>query len=364
MGVSSSIRSIKESERNFMKRDFLKTLRCPSCLGALKLNEYQYDEENIIKGNLSCLHCRVNFDIRDGVPIFGMRYSDKDERVKEIKAENKWVFSANDLEEHIRFAKTSSQEGRYLIEHLNHLDENSKYRKNVLDIGSGWGCFQAWQFAKRGYNVTAIELCPEFIFASDNVARDCYFERIVADCTILPFRDQSFDIVFCKETMHHIDDPLLLLNEMWRVCSPNGLIVIKEPCVSSLLKLFISKINRAKKLGISHHFQTQRDYMKLIDEIICEPIISRRIYDEFSPLIQRIPLSNSIYNLIIYLLGCNLEVIGTRKDNYALDQSANRELIPIKIDEMDFNLINFYRNELIPIAFGEFQKELIHNNFL
>lgn len=338
-------------------KDFLNRLRCPSCLGTLKLNEYQYNEKNVIDGNLSCLHCRLNFDIKDGVPVFGLRYSDKDERLKEIKAENKWVFSANDIDKHIKFAKASSQEGRYLIERLNHMDENYKYKygKNVLDIGSGWGCFQAWQFAKRGYNVTATDLCPEFILSSDNIARDCFFERIVTDCTILPFRDQSFELIFCKETMHHINDPLLLLNEMWRVCSPNGLIVIKEPCVSSLLKLFISKINRAKKLGISHHFQTRKNYLKLIDKIVCDPMISCRIYNEFSPLIQLIPPSSFIYNFIIYLFGCNLEVIGTRKADYALDQSANRGLIPIKIDELDFSLIEFCRNELIPITFREFK---------
>lgn len=355
---SVSGRPFADRRCDFMKRDLLKVLSCPCCLGTLKLNELQHDEENIIEGSLSCLNCKLNFNIREGVPVFGLKRDNKDDRVKEIEAENEWVFSANDFQEHIRYAKTSSQEGNEHIKYIDSFDENSPHRKNVLDIGSGWGCFQAWQFAKKGYNVTATELCPEFIFASDTVAKDCYFERVITDCTVLPFKDQSFDIIFCKDTLHHIEYPSSLLNEMWRVCSPKGLIVINEPCVSSLLKLFIAKINRAKKIGISHHFRTTGEYIKLVNDIACDPVINFKIFTEFSYLVQHMPLSDFINNLIIYLCGCNIEVFGVRKANYKSRHPTGREIIPIKIDKINFTQINFYRNELIPSIFNIFAESI------
>lgn len=90
-----------------------------------------------------------------------------------------------------------------------HTQKNLK----VLDLGSGWGCFQSWQFAKYGFDVVAVELCPEFVFASDKIAGDAGFERIIADCSVLPFKDSSFDILLLKELIHHVSDPMDLLYE-------------------------------------------------------------------------------------------------------------------------------------------------------
>lgn len=334
-----------------MKKKFMNVLSCPCCLGTLKLNEIQYNKEDVTKGSLRCLNCQLNFDIEEGVPIFGLKRNDREERIKEIKAENEWIFNANDLQEHQHFAKVSSKKGDALIEYIESFDENSHKRKKVLDIGSSWGCFQAWQFAKRDYSVTATELCPEFIFASDKIAKECYFERVITDCTVLPFKDQSFDIIFCKETLHHINDPSSLLDEMWRVCSPNGLIVIKEPCVSSLLKLIIAKVNRAGKIGITHHFRVPKEYIELIRNITFNPIINCESFTAFSRFTKHIPFSDFINNLAINILGCDLEVFGVKKIDYKPKLQANREIIPIKINKLNLTQIKYYRDELIPKVF-------------
>ena len=56
-------------------------------------------------------------------------------------------------------------------------------------------------------------------------ARTC----VCGDIRQLPFRDQSFDIVFSKGSLHHsqpIDEPL---QSMIRVCKKGGRIVLVEP---------------------------------------------------------------------------------------------------------------------------------------
>ena len=43
----------------------------------------------------------------------------------------------------------------------------------------------------------------------------------------LPFSDASFDFVTCWELLHHLDDPLPALREMWRVARHR--LVVFEP---------------------------------------------------------------------------------------------------------------------------------------
>lgn len=45
----------------------------------------------------------------------------------------------------------------------------------------------------------------------------------------LSFDDNSFDAVFCAATLHHMEDPGIMISEMARVLKPGGRIAIMEP---------------------------------------------------------------------------------------------------------------------------------------
>lgn len=49
---------------------------------------------------------------------------------------------------------------------------------------------------------------------------------IVADAHKLPFRDKSFDLVICTETLEHVTDPKKCLTEIKRVLKKNGKAII------------------------------------------------------------------------------------------------------------------------------------------
>jgi ubiquinone/menaquinone biosynthesis C-methylase UbiE len=49
---------------------------------------------------------------------------------------------------------------------------------------------------------------------------------IVADASSLPFRDNAFDVVFEKDSLHHVNQPKEVLKEMRRVS--RNLIVLVE----------------------------------------------------------------------------------------------------------------------------------------
>ncbi|MBN2560330.1 MAG: class I SAM-dependent methyltransferase [Phycisphaerae bacterium] len=45
----------------------------------------------------------------------------------------------------------------------------------------------------------------------------------------LPFPDQAFDLVVCTEVLEHVTHPANVVSEMWRVCGPNGRVILTVP---------------------------------------------------------------------------------------------------------------------------------------
>jgi len=62
------------------------------------------------------------------------------------------------------------------------------------------------------------------------------------NCECLEYESRSFDLVFCKEGLHHLSRPVLGLYEMLRVC--RKAVVIIEP-FDTILGKFLEKINLA-----------------------------------------------------------------------------------------------------------------------
>ncbi|MBX9906622.1 class I SAM-dependent methyltransferase [Patescibacteria group bacterium] len=81
--------------------------------------------------------------------------------------------------------------------------------KKTLDVGSRKG-----RHAKYFPNVTSIDVSP-------NADPD-----IVADAHAIPFPDNHFEIVICREVLEHVKDPARVLSEMHRVLVPGGTLLL------------------------------------------------------------------------------------------------------------------------------------------
>ncbi|MFC2059369.1 methytransferase partner Trm112 [Chloroflexota bacterium] len=51
-----------------MKKALMEILACPVCKGHLALDIAEEDENEVIKGKLSCTHCSHQYPIEDGIP--------------------------------------------------------------------------------------------------------------------------------------------------------------------------------------------------------------------------------------------------------------------------------------------------------
>lgn len=100
----------------------------------------------------------------------------------------------------------------------------------VLDVACGPGLLTC-AFAHVVRKATGIDLTPAMLEQARLVQREQGLSNVtweIGDATALPYRDGEFSIVATRFTFHHFLDPLSVLREMRRVCSPGGKIVVAD----------------------------------------------------------------------------------------------------------------------------------------
>lgn len=91
----------------------------------------------------------------------------------------------------------------------------------ILDVGGGPGYFAA-AFAERGASYLPVEPdVGEMAAAGIDLAT-----AVRGSGTDLPFRDDTFDIVYSSNVAEHIPDPWRMGEEMLRVTRPGGIAVL------------------------------------------------------------------------------------------------------------------------------------------
>ncbi len=99
----------------------------------------------------------------------------------------------------------------------------------ILDVGTGTGK-QAFAFAKRGFEVTGIDLSEDMLKVASKKNKYENAGFIVGDASNLPFKKGSFDVSGVSFALHDMLLPVRekALKEMVRVTRPGGMIVIVD----------------------------------------------------------------------------------------------------------------------------------------
>jgi len=96
--------------------------------------------------------------------------------------------------------------------------------KKLLDLGCGRGEFLKGfiNCGLEGYGVdqsdSAKEFCPE-----------AKLKRAALDREPIPFEDNYFDVVFSKSVIEHFHNPEILVEEIYRVLKPGGVVITMCP---------------------------------------------------------------------------------------------------------------------------------------
>jgi ubiquinone/menaquinone biosynthesis C-methylase UbiE len=112
--------------------------------------------------------------------------------------------------------------------------------KDVLEVGCGEGAnIYNLRNTRKGY--TGIDFsCSRIEFAKKNV-RGTF---AVGDGTSIKLKKSSFDIVFCRDVIHHVWEHEKLIKEMYKVCRPGGRIILIESNALNPVNLVFSLIFR------------------------------------------------------------------------------------------------------------------------
>ncbi len=125
--------------------------------------------------------------------------------------------------------------------------------RRVLDLGCGAG-EAAVYFAKRGALVTAADSSLGMLEATRRVAgrHGVAVETVRADCGgRLPFPDESFDLVYAANLLHHVDVGRTAA-EASRILKPGGLFASWDPVAYNPLINVYRRIARAVRTPDEH----------------------------------------------------------------------------------------------------------------
>lgn len=121
--------------------------------------------------------------------------------------------------------RTAQDSAAFLLPHL-------KPHFTILDIGCGTGTITLGlaEQVPRG-TVIGGDRADTVLKQARNLAKtrgihNAQFQ--VLDANDLPFKDGTFDVVYCHQVLHHVKDPVRILSEMRRVTKKGGMVAARE----------------------------------------------------------------------------------------------------------------------------------------
>ncbi|XP_031404514.1 phosphoethanolamine N-methyltransferase 1-like [Punica granatum] len=106
--------------------------------------------------------------------------------------------------------------------------------QKVLDVGCGIGGGDFYMSEKYEVEVLGIDLSVNMIsFALERaVGLKCTVEFEVADCTTKEYPENSFDVIYSRDTILHIQDKPGLFRSFFKWLKPGGKVLISDYCRS------------------------------------------------------------------------------------------------------------------------------------
>ncbi len=91
--------------------------------------------------------------------------------------------------------------------------------KLLLDLGCGTGLFMR-RYGEQGGSAVGLDISRGMVGAARE--QGGWFEYLVGNAEVLPFRDRAFDAVSCMLAFSYLERPDRMLGETYRVLKPGG----------------------------------------------------------------------------------------------------------------------------------------------
>jgi len=156
--------------------------------------------------------------------------------------------------------------------------------QRILEVGCAEGA-NIHNFGVDESKFVGMDLyCEKLEFAASRLQNTKF---VCADAAHIPFRDNSFDLVFCKDVLHHVENRARVLEEMIRVCKAREKVAIIEANGRNIFWKFFGRVVKAEESVAKN---TPREFQRLLIEE-CGHNFSEITIDFFStPMFLRLLL--------------------------------------------------------------------------
>jgi phosphoethanolamine N-methyltransferase len=114
---------------------------------------------------------------------------------------------------------------------------NLKPGQRVLDVGCGIGGGDFYMAAEHGVFVHGIDLSVNMVLIAieraGKVPGGASVSFEIADCTLASYPPQSFDVIYSRDTILHIQDKPALFRRFAEWLKPGGRVLISDYCRSA-----------------------------------------------------------------------------------------------------------------------------------
>lgn len=158
--------------------------------------------------------------------------------------------------------------------------------QKVLDVGCGIGGGDFYMAENFDVEVVGIDLSINMIsFALENaIGLKCAVEFEVADCTKKTYPDHTFDVIYCRDTILHIQDKPALFRSFFKWLKPGGKVLISDYCKSAGTPS-PEFANYIKQRGYDLH--DVKAYGQMLRDAGFDDVIAEDRTDQFNQVLQR-----------------------------------------------------------------------------
>ncbi|PKU61896.1 phosphomethylethanolamine N-methyltransferase [Dendrobium catenatum] len=161
-----------------------------------------------------------------------------------------------------------------------------KAGQKVLDVGCGIGGGDFYMSENFDVDVVGIDLSINMISFALERAIGCKYsiEFEVADCTKKTYPDETFDVIYSRDTILHIQDKPALFRRFFKWLKPGGKVLISDYCKRSgnSSKEFTEYID---KRGYDLH--DVKSYGQMLKDAGFQHVIAEDRTDQFVEVLQR-----------------------------------------------------------------------------
>jgi len=214
-------------------------IACPECKSELQESD-----------NLRCSGCGKVYEIHDSIPY--MVGDEVKSLAEEIAVQDRVACEYEQKRYQYPYAR------RYHNWWTEQMLSRVRSDGRMLDNGCGTGLL--FDKIKPGQAV-GLDISGEML----RYAAKHSDQLILGNSQKLPFKDNSFDVVFCRSLLHHLPEPELAISEISRVLRSQGEAVFADTNSSLLSYLPRLIASRGKHFSEEHKNLTRREIERLLN---------------------------------------------------------------------------------------------------